>query len=217
VIIDLKVGKLDHADLGQMQLYSNWYDEEILAEGDNPSIGLILCTEKNDAVVRYVLAERSRQVFASRYQLYLPTEAQLQQVLQRELARVERSAAAPAQPNQDTPQARGGPALRQHRRTLHAGAGRLSLRRLYASARQSVRDVRNTVEEPGCIRQMLFGGFRRRLYPVQKFKSGTERRLALILECDAERWFRPANGQFPVSASPFMASPGRICWCRTLL
>jgi hypothetical protein len=88
VIIDLKVGKLDHADLGQMQLYVNWYDQEMLAEGDNPSIGLILCTEKNDAVVRYVLAERSRQIFASRYQLYLPTEAQLQDELRREMASV---------------------------------------------------------------------------------------------------------------------------------
>lgn len=96
VIIDLKVGKLDHADLGQMQLYVNWYDQEMLADGDNPSIGLILCTEKNDAVVRYVLAERSRQVFASRYQLYLPTEAQLQQELRRELARAEQGSAEPA-------------------------------------------------------------------------------------------------------------------------
>ncbi|HUG22950.1 PDDEXK nuclease domain-containing protein [Piscinibacter sp.] len=86
VIIDLKVGKLDHADLGQMQLYVNWYDREMLGEGDNPTIGLILCTEKNDAVVRYVLAERSKQIFASRYQLYLPTEAQLQEELRREIA-----------------------------------------------------------------------------------------------------------------------------------
>ena len=88
VIIDLKVGKLDHADLGQMQLYVNWYDREVVGEGDNPTIGLILCSEKNDAVVRYVLADKSRQIFASRYQLYLPTEAELQQELQRELAQV---------------------------------------------------------------------------------------------------------------------------------
>lgn len=86
VIIDLKVGKLDHADLGQMQLYVNWYDREVAGEGDNPTIGLILCSEKNDAVVRYVLADKSRQIFASRYQLYLPTEAQLQEELRRELA-----------------------------------------------------------------------------------------------------------------------------------
>lgn len=109
VIIDLKVGKLDHADLGQMQLYVNWYDQEMLAEGDNPSIGLILCTEKNDAVVRYVLAERSRQVFASRYQLYLPTEAQLQQELRRELARVEQGAAEPAAPQPVVRKPREGP------------------------------------------------------------------------------------------------------------
>lgn len=89
VIIDLKVGKLDHADLGQMQLYVNWYDREVIGEGDSPTIGLILCTEKNDAVVRYVLADKSRQIFASRYQLYLPTEAELQDELKRELARVE--------------------------------------------------------------------------------------------------------------------------------
>ncbi len=103
VIIDLKVGKLDHADLGQMQLYVNWYDQEMLAGGDNPSIGLILCTEKNDAVVRYVLAERSRQIFASRYQLYLPTEAQLQDELRRELARVEAAETKQTGPEEGPP------------------------------------------------------------------------------------------------------------------
>jgi hypothetical protein len=86
VIIDLKVGKLDHADLGQMQLYVNWYDREMAGEGDNPTIGLILCTQKNDAVVRYVLAEKGEQIFASRYQLYLPSEAELQDELKREVA-----------------------------------------------------------------------------------------------------------------------------------
>lgn len=63
---------------------------------------------------------------------------------------------------------------------------------------QGVRDVRTTVEEPSRIRQMIFGGFQRCLYPVQKFESGTERRLALILERDALRWFRPASGQFQI-------------------
>ena len=63
---------------------------------------------------------------------------------------------------------------------------------------QTVRNVRDTVDEPGRIKQMLFGGFQRCLYPVQKFESGTERRLALILERDAERWFRPAKGQFQI-------------------
>jgi len=63
---------------------------------------------------------------------------------------------------------------------------------------QSVRNVRDTVEEPGRIKQMLFGGFQRCLYPLQKFESGTERRLALILERDSLRWFRPAKGQFQI-------------------
>lgn len=85
VVIDLKVGKLDHADLGQMQLYVNYYDADIASADDNPTIGLILCSEKNDAVVRYVLGERTAQIFASRYQLYLPSEAQLQAELRREL------------------------------------------------------------------------------------------------------------------------------------
>ncbi|WGZ90122.1 MAG: PDDEXK nuclease domain-containing protein [Candidatus Thiocaldithrix dubininis] len=68
-----------------MQLYVNYYDHEIASNDDNPSIGLILCSEKNDAVVRYVLGEQNPQIFASRYQLYLPSEAQLQAELQREL------------------------------------------------------------------------------------------------------------------------------------
>jgi len=63
---------------------------------------------------------------------------------------------------------------------------------------QSVRNVRDTVDEPGRIKQMLFGGFQRCLYPLQKFESGTERRLALILERDSLRWFRPAKGQFQI-------------------
>jgi predicted nuclease of restriction endonuclease-like (RecB) superfamily len=85
VVIDLKLGKLNHADLGQMQLYVNYYDHDIANADDNPTIGLILCSEKNDAVVRYVLGDHNQQIFASRYQLHLPTEEQLQQELQREL------------------------------------------------------------------------------------------------------------------------------------
>ena len=85
VVVDLKLDKLSHADLGQMQLYVNYYDQEIAGTDDNPSIGLILCTEKNDAVVRYVLGDENQQIFASRYQLHLPTEEQLQQELRREI------------------------------------------------------------------------------------------------------------------------------------
>ncbi|WP_265281668.1 DUF1016 domain-containing protein [Verminephrobacter aporrectodeae] len=86
VLVDLKVGKLTHADLGQIQFYVNYYDRERRTEGDNPSVGLILCSDKNDAVVKYTLGEQQeRNIFASRYQLHLPTEKQLQQELQREL------------------------------------------------------------------------------------------------------------------------------------
>ena len=86
VVIDLKVGKLTHADLGQLQLYVNYYDDERRTTGDNPTIGLILCTDKNDAVVKYTLgSQREPQIFASRYQLHLPTENELRQEVCREL------------------------------------------------------------------------------------------------------------------------------------
>ena len=86
VLVDLKVGKLTHADLGQIQFYVNYYDRERRTEGDNPTVGLILCSDKNDAVVKYTLGEQQeRNIFASRYQLHLPTEKQLQQELKREL------------------------------------------------------------------------------------------------------------------------------------
>ena len=86
VLIDLKVGKLTHEDLGQLQQYVNYYDEKRLSDGDQPTLGLILCTDKNDAVVKYTLGnEKSKKIFASRYQLYLPSEAELQAELQREV------------------------------------------------------------------------------------------------------------------------------------
>jgi predicted nuclease of restriction endonuclease-like (RecB) superfamily len=86
VLIDLKVGKLTHQDLGQIQLYVNYFDRERRTEGDNPTLGLILCTDKNDAVVRYTLGpDQEKKIFASRYKLYLPTEAELRAELRREL------------------------------------------------------------------------------------------------------------------------------------
>jgi len=85
VLVDLKVGKLTHEDLGQLQLYVNYYDRERCAPDDNPTLGLILATDKNDSMVRYTLAEGQQNIFASRYQLHLPTEAQLEAELLREL------------------------------------------------------------------------------------------------------------------------------------
>jgi predicted nuclease of restriction endonuclease-like (RecB) superfamily len=86
VLLDLKVGKLTHQDLGQLQLYVNYYDSERRTKGDQPTLGLILCTDKNEAVVRYTLGKGYRKnVFASRYQLYVPSEAELKAELRREL------------------------------------------------------------------------------------------------------------------------------------
>lgn len=86
VIIDLKTGKLTHGDLGQMQLYVNYYDREVADADDNPTVGLLLCAAKNDAVVRYVLGEANDTIFASRYKLALPDEQQLAEELRHEMA-----------------------------------------------------------------------------------------------------------------------------------
>jgi predicted nuclease of restriction endonuclease-like (RecB) superfamily len=92
VLIDLKVGKLTHQDLGQLQLYANYFDRERRTPGDNPTLGLILCTDKNDAVVRYTLGPgQERKIFASRYKLHLPSEAELKAEIRRELRQLRQS------------------------------------------------------------------------------------------------------------------------------
>jgi len=77
VLIDLKMDDLTHQDLGQMQMYVNYYTREMMNQGDNPPIGIILCADKSEAIVRYTLAEDNKQIFASKYMLYLPTEQEL--------------------------------------------------------------------------------------------------------------------------------------------
>ena len=84
VIIDLKTRKLTHGDIGQMQMYVGYYDQEVRREDENATIGLILCSDKNDAVVKYVLGEQTEHIFASRYKLELPDEETLRQELARE-------------------------------------------------------------------------------------------------------------------------------------
>lgn len=84
VIVDLKIGKLVHQDIGQMQMYVNYYDRELKQSDDSPTVGLILCEDKKDAVVRYTLAQGNKQIFASRYKLYLPTERELIEEMRRE-------------------------------------------------------------------------------------------------------------------------------------
>lgn len=92
VLIDLKVGKLTHGDLGQLQLYVNYFDRERRTAGDQPTLGLILCTDKNDAVVKYTLSpEQEKKIFASRYKLHLPTEEELKAELRREVKELTRS------------------------------------------------------------------------------------------------------------------------------
>lgn len=93
VLIELKTGKLTHQDLGQLQLYVNYFDRERRTEGDGPTLGLILCADKNDAVVRYTLGHEQRKtIFASRYKLHLPSEAELRAELRREVAEFSRAA-----------------------------------------------------------------------------------------------------------------------------
>lgn len=84
VLIDLKIGKLTHNDIGQMQMYVNYYTREMMLDGDNPPIGIILCADKSEAVVKYTLPENNQQIFTSKYKLYMPTEAELKQEIERE-------------------------------------------------------------------------------------------------------------------------------------
>jgi len=84
VLVDLKIGRLAHQDIGQMQMYVNYYDRELKGPHDNPTVGLILCEYKKEAVVRYTLARDNKQIFASRYKLYLPTEKELVRELKKE-------------------------------------------------------------------------------------------------------------------------------------
>ena len=77
VLIDLKLGDLTHQDIGQMQMYVNYYTKEKMNEGDNPPIGIILCSDKSDTLVKYTLPEGQNQIYASKYMLYIPTEEEL--------------------------------------------------------------------------------------------------------------------------------------------
>ena len=89
VLIDLKLGKLAHQDLGQMQMYVNFFDRHQRVEGEAPTVGIVLCSEKNDAMVRITLPEDNEQILTSRYQLYLPTEEQLREAVLIERQRLE--------------------------------------------------------------------------------------------------------------------------------
>lgn len=81
VLIDLKLGDLTHQDLGQMQMYVNYYTRELMNEGDNPPIGIVLCADKSDAIVKYTLSENDTQIFASKYMAYIPSEEEFKREL----------------------------------------------------------------------------------------------------------------------------------------
>ena len=89
VLIDIKTDKLTHQDIGQMDTYVRIYDDLQRADGDNPTIGLILCAEKNETIVKYSILNDSKQIFASRYQLMLPTEEELKHHIEQERRRIE--------------------------------------------------------------------------------------------------------------------------------
>ena len=84
LLLDLKMGKLTHADVGQMDGYVRLYEDQFKIPGDNPTIGLLLCSDKSEAVAKYSILSESRQIFASKYMLFLPTEEQLRLEIERE-------------------------------------------------------------------------------------------------------------------------------------
>lgn len=84
VLIDLKIGKLKHQDLGQMQMYVNYYDRHVKLEDENSTIGIILCKDKKDTMVEITLPENNQQIFASKYELVLPSKEQLKKLIQTE-------------------------------------------------------------------------------------------------------------------------------------
>lgn len=84
VIIDLKIGKVTHQDIGQMQMYVNYYDREIKKDDENPTVGILLSTLKNKTVVKYTLPEDNKNIFSSQYKLHLPTEEELIEAVEEE-------------------------------------------------------------------------------------------------------------------------------------
>ena len=89
LLIDLKLGKLTPQDIGQMDFYMRYFEQEVKPPDDNPTLGLILCSDKNETMAQYTQLANSQQIFASRYKLRLPTEEELARELQEERGRIE--------------------------------------------------------------------------------------------------------------------------------
>lgn len=91
LIIDLKTTKLNHQDIGQMDFYVRYFEKKIKQKNDNPTIGLILCTDKNNEMVKYTLLDDSKNIFASKYHFYLPPDELLTKALTKEKERIEKA------------------------------------------------------------------------------------------------------------------------------
>ncbi|MWB93103.1 DUF1016 family protein [Flavobacterium sp. GA093] len=89
VLIEIKTHKLTHQDIGQLQMYVNYYDRIEKNENENPTIGILLCADKNDGVVKFTLPESNKSIIASQYRLYLPTEQQLLEEVKKEMENFE--------------------------------------------------------------------------------------------------------------------------------
>ncbi len=85
VLIDLKIGEINHQDLGQMQMYVNYYDRFVKLDNENKTIGIILCRDKNDTLVEITLPENNEQIFASKYQTILPSKKELKQLIENKI------------------------------------------------------------------------------------------------------------------------------------
>ena len=90
VLIELKTSKLTHQDIGQMDFYVRYFEKEIKSENDNETVGIILCSDKNETMVKYTLLNENKTLFASKYKLYLPSEEELRKELEFEREVVER-------------------------------------------------------------------------------------------------------------------------------
>jgi hypothetical protein len=109
VLVDLKLGKLTHQDLGQLQMYVNWFDRFQRAEHEARTIGIVLCSERNEAMVKITLPEDNEHIHAARYQLYLPTEEELRAEITRERVEVETGRHLALTPEALLPAKTGGP------------------------------------------------------------------------------------------------------------
>ena len=90
VLIDLKIGKLTYQDIGQIDFYVRYFEDKIKPQGDNPTIGIVLCADKNDTMAKYSVLTENENLFASKYMLYLPTEEELKREIERERDLLER-------------------------------------------------------------------------------------------------------------------------------